>query len=161
MYLTKLSETPMLRNATMSLLFRSALVALTALPAGAVNMADAQLLVESQVQAAAAAVAVLEKKELPPAERAALLLPIAAELARLHALRAQVNAAELEAAESAAASDAGVQQLVLRLLRAMELCAASDYAGSTELAAAVYRLALAIEGELDEEVAVTGQNGAG
>ncbi len=155
----------MLRNGTMSLLFRSALIALAALPAMAVQEGAARQLVDSQLQAAAAAVAVLEKTELPPAERAKILLPIAAELARLHALRPQVNAEELEAAESAAASDAGVQQLVLRLLRAMELCAASDYAGSTELAAALRRLALAIEGELDEEgrqgsAALTEQNDA-
>ncbi len=119
-------------------------------PAGAEGLSDASLLVEAQLQAAAAAVAVLEKVELPAPARAERLLPLANELARLHALRSELNAAELEEAEAQAAEDAQVQQLALRLLRAMELCAASDYAGSPELAAAVRRLALAIEGELQE-----------
>ncbi len=127
-------------------------IALAALlPAAAEPMSEAQLLVESQLQAAAAAVAVLEKTELTPTARAASLLPLAGELARLHARRAQVNAEQLAEAESRAVADAEVQKLALRLLRAMEHCAASDYANSPELAAAVHRLSLAIEGELDEE----------
>ncbi len=151
-----------------------ALVPSLVLPAGAGQMDDAHLLVEAQLQAAAAALAVLEKVELPPAARAERLLPLATELARLHACRAHVNAAQLEEAEAQAAENAEVQQLALRLLRAMELCAAADYAGSPELAAAVHRLALAIEGELEEEAAgqmppqqqaapdaLTGQSGAG
>ncbi len=126
-----------------------ALVPLLVLPAGAEQLTDAHLLVEAQVQTAAAAAAVLEKLELPPAARAERLLPLAAELARLHALRAQINAAELEAAEARAAADAEVQRLALRLLRAVEHCAASDYGGSLELREAVMRLSLAIEGELE------------
>ncbi len=137
----------------MPLFTQIALLPLLVLPAGAEQQTDAQLLVEAQVQAAAAAVAVLEKVELPAAARAESLLPLANELARLHALRSQVDAAHLEEAESCAAADAEVQQLALRLLRAMELCAAADYAGSPELEAAVRRLALAIEGELDAEAA--------
>ncbi len=144
------------------LLQQLALVPLLVMPAGTELMSDACLLVEAQLQAAAAAVAVLEKVELPPAARAERLAPLATELARLHTLRAQVNAAELESAEAQAAENAEVQRLALRLLRAIELCAASDYAGSPELEAAVRRLSLAIEGELDDENAVlTGQSGAG
>ncbi len=134
------------------------------LPAGAAELTDAQLLVEAQVQVAAAAVAVLEKVELPPSSRAESLLPLAGELARLHAQRSRVDAVQLEEAEARAAADAEVQQLALRLLRAVELCAASDYAGSQELREAVQRLALAIEGELEPERAVvpslTEQTGA-
>ncbi len=127
-----------------------ALVPLLVLPAGAESLNDARLLVEAQVQAAAAVVAVLEKMELPPAARAERLLPLVNELARLHAQRGQVDASLLEAEEARAAADAEVQRLALRLLRAMELCAAADYAGSPELAAAVRRLSRAIEGELDD-----------
>ncbi len=119
------------------------------LPAGAEGMNDAQLLVEAQLQAAAAAVAVLEKVEMPAASRAESLMPLAAELARLHAQRGQLNAEQLEAAEGRAAEDAEVQKLALRLLRAVEHCAASDYAGSPALRDAVQRLLLAIEGELE------------
>ncbi len=136
----------------MSIFAQIALVPLVVLPAEAGHMNDARLLVEAQLQAAAAAVVVLEKLDLPPATRAGHLLPLANELARLHAQRAHVDAAQLEEAEARAAADAEVQQLAQRLLRAMELCAAADYEGSTELAAAVRRLALAIEGELEEEV---------
>ncbi len=135
----------------MSLFSQIALLSFLAIPAGAQSLNDARLLVEAQVQAAAAAVAVLEKMELPPAARAKRLLPLAMELARLHAHRVHVDAALLEEAEAEAAANVEVQQLALRLLRAVELCAAADYSGSPELAAAVRRLALAIEGELDEE----------
>ncbi len=153
----------------MNALFQKSLLALLALPAVAQQLDEAQLLVDAQVQAAATAVAVLEKVELPPSARAERLLPLAGELARLHAQRAQVDAACLEAAEARAAADREVQQLALRLLRALDFCAASDYAGSPELEAAVRRLALAIEGALEHEAppqspqegaALTGQNGA-
>ncbi len=142
-----------------------ALAPLLVLPAGAEQQTDAQLLVEAQVQTAAAAAAVLEKLELPPAARAESLLPLAAELSRLHAMRAQVDAACLEDAEARAAENAEVQRLALRLLRAVELCAASDYSGSVELREAVQRLSRAIEGGLEEEegkgsAAPTGQSGA-
>ncbi len=119
--------------------------------AAAAQETDAHVLVDSQVQAAAAAVAVLEKQELPPAARARLLLPIASELARLHALRCQVNAQQLAEEEARAAANADVQRLALRLLRAMELCAAADYSDSPELEAALRRLSLAIEGEVEPE----------
>ncbi len=143
-----------------------ALLPLLVLPAGAHRLNDAQLLVEAQLQAAAAAVAVLERKELPPATRAESLLPLANELARLHARRSQVDAALLAEAEAAAANNREVQALALRLLRAMELCAASGYENSPQLQAALLRLSLAIEGELDEappskeDTSLTGQNGA-
>ncbi len=143
-----------------------ALIPLLVLPAGAEGMNDAQLLVEAQLQAAAAAVAVLERRELPPAARAERLLPLAHELARLHAARAHVDADSLTVAESTAANDTAVQQLALGLLRAMEHCAASAYENSPELAAAVQRLSLAIEGELPAEqagqgaAALTEQSGA-
>ncbi len=150
---------------TMPIPLSLSLASLLVLPAGAERLNDAELLVEAQVQAAAAAVAVLEKVELPPAARAESLLPLARELAQLHARRSQLDAQQLEAAEVRAAEDAEVQRLALRLLRAVELCAASDYSGSLELRAAVQRLALAIEGELEAEEAaasapVTAQSGA-
>ncbi len=142
-----------------------ALVPLLVLSAGAERLNDAQLLIEAQLQAAAAALAVLEKLELTPATRAGQLLPLANELARLHAQRARLDARQLEEAEARAAADTEVQLLALRLLRAIELCAASDYASSTELAAAVQRLSLAIEGELnltaeEKPPALTTQSGA-
>ncbi len=133
----------------MPLFSQMALASLLVLPAGAEQLNDASLLVEAQVQAAAAAVAVLEKVELPAAAHAERLLPLANELARLHRQRAHVDAAQLEEAEARAAADAEVQKLALRLLHAMELCAASGYANSPELAAAVRRLILAFEGELE------------
>ncbi len=133
----------------MPLLPPLALLPLLVLPNGAEHLSDAHLLVEAQLQAAASAVAVLEKVELPAATRAGQLLPLANELARLHAQRSRVDAGQLAEAETRAAADPEVQKLALRLLRAIELCAASDYAGSPELAAAVRRLSLAIEGELD------------
>ncbi len=139
------------------------LAPLLVLPEDAGQMNDARLLVEAQVQAAATAAAVLEKLELPPSARAGHLLPITAELARLHALRAHMDTAQLEAAEAEAAANRHVQQLALRLLRAVEHCAATGYAGSPELEAAVRRLSLAIEGELEEEApppAATEQNDA-
>ncbi len=129
--------------------FRIAPAPLLLLPALA-QQPDAHHLVEAQVEAAAAAVAVLEKAELSPAARAERLLPLAGELARLYAARAGVDAARLEEAEARAAADTEVQQLALRLLRAIELCAAADYAGAPELAAAVRRLSRAIEGAAPE-----------
>ncbi len=134
----------------MPVLFPICLVSSLILPAPAGQVDDASLLVDAQVQAAAAAVAVMEKRELPPGSRARLLLPLASELARLHALRSRVDAAQLDAAESRAAADTHVQLLALRLLRCIELCAATGYSGSAELEIAVRRLALAIEGELDD-----------
>ncbi len=136
----------MLVTSAMFALPAIALAPLVFLPAGSEAMNDARLLVESQVQVAATATAVLEEKKLTPTARAERLLPLAAELARLHAQRAQVDARQLEEEEARAAADPSVQRLALRLLRAMELCAASDYAGSPELKNALYRLTLAFEG---------------
>ncbi len=150
----------------MPFLTTTAFVSMMLLPTGAEQTDDARLLVEAQLQAAAAVLAVMERRELPPAARAESLLPLVSELVRLHAARAQVDAGRLAEAEEEAANDVGVQQLALRLLRAIELCAASGYENSPELQAAVLRLSLAIEGELDDESAkqggsaLTGQNDA-
>ncbi len=146
---------------------RQLLALLLTLPAVAEPLDDVQLLVDAQLQAAAAAVAVLEKVELPPAARAERLLPLAAELERLHAARAGVDAALLEEVEARVAEDTAVQQLALRLLHAIEQCAAADYMGSPELGAAVRRLSMVIEGAVPEDEpaeqaspVITAQSGA-
>ncbi len=133
-----------------------ALVPAVVLPSGADQMTDARLLVESQVQVAAVAAAVLEEKKLSAAARAERLLPLASELARLHERRAQADAAQLEQEEARAAADAAVQQLALRLLFAIECCAASNYEDSPQLRTAVQRLALAIEGQAAQVETVQG-----
>ncbi len=140
------------------------LASLVVLPAGAEEMNDARLLIEAQVQVAAAAILVMEQEGISPSQRAARLFPLAEELERLHARRAQLNAQQLEQEERLAAANAGVRKIALRLLRDMEHCAAAGYAGSAELESAVRRLALAFEGEKaepeQETPAATGQSGA-
>ncbi len=116
-----------------------------------VAVEDARLHVQEQLRAAAAALIVLEEGGTPPAQRAERLLVQVEALEALQARRAAIDPAALADMEAGVAASPGAQSIALRLLRALERCAAADYEGSPELKAAVERLVLVFEGEMAAE----------